>query len=464
MKKDLEKQSNNQETTSNTDVEIKNNEKELEKLKIEEVDSVHSDSHLDLEISKIKEDATPSNTEEQYDTERVLELLKKISEEVEESENKSTEEKGENLDTVNEELTSETKTKNKKNNDNVFIKSVATSTIISLAIAGGALYMVKENYVTPATKITIADYETDNVYKAVAAKASPSVVGITTTTESVMFPWYGTVESEGIGTGVIVSEDGYILTNSHVVNDGDVKKVTALFNDSTVVEGEVIWNDTTLDLALVKVDKKGLTAADLGNSDELEVGDLAIAIGNPLDLKYNTTVTQGIISGLNRAITLETGEMTDLIQTDASINPGNSGGPLLNVKGEVIGINTAKASDAEGVGFSIPINIAKSIIAEVIETGNFERVVLGIRGYDVAQLATQVEITREDGVFIFEVEDDSPAKKAGIVSGDTIIAIGDKTVTSMSDLTKALYSYSKGDKTTVTIYKDGAEKQLDVQF
>ena len=224
---------------------------------------------------------------------------------------------------------------------------------------------LNKNVSAPKSTITIENSTTDNVYKAVAAKATPSVVGITTLTVNTN-NWFNIpLESEGVGSGVIVDSRGYILTNSHVVNDGQANKVSVIFADSSSVDGEVVWNDAKLDVAIVKVQKDNLDVAELGDSDNVEVGDIAVAIGNPLGIEFSKTVTQGIISGLDRVITTENGEMDDLIQTDASINPGNSGGPLLNAKGQVIGINTAKASDAEGLGFAIPINTIKPIIEQL---------------------------------------------------------------------------------------------------
>ena len=169
-------------------------------------------------------------------------------------------------------------------------------------------------------------------------------------------------ESTGVGTGIIVDSNGYILTNSHVISDGQAKTVNVLFSDGSTIDGEVYWYDSQLDLAIVKVNKTGLTAAELGDSDKVQIGDISIAIGNPYGLDLAGTVTQGIISGLDRTIETEQGTMTGLLQTDASINSGNSGGPLLNQNGQVIGVNTAKASQGEGLGFAIPINTAKPIV------------------------------------------------------------------------------------------------------
>ena len=304
-----------------------------------------------------------------------------------------------------------------------------------------------------------------NVYQAVSEKAMPSVVGITTTsvTENrFTFP----TESQGVGTGVIVDSSGYILTNSHVVDDDKAIEVNVLFNDGSTVLGNVLWNDAQLDLAVVKVEKTGLVEAELGDSDEVVVGDIAIAIGNPLGLEFQKSVTQGIISGLDRTIETEVASMTNLIQTDASINPGNSGGPLLNAKGEVIGINTAKVSDAEGLGFSIPINEAKAIIDQIINKGTFEKVIIGIQGIDleIFEAAMKTDLEAEYGVYIAEVTSNSSADKAGIKAGDVIIKIDESEIKGMSDLSKVLYEYSKGEQSVIEVNRGGEIKKINIKF
>ena len=222
-------------------------------------------------------------------------------------------------------------------------------------------------------------------------------------------------------------------------------------------------------MAVVKVNKTGLTPAELGDSDEVRIGDIAIAIGNPLGLELQRTVTQGIISGLDRTIKTQTATMTGLIQTDASINSGNSGGPLLNEKGQVIGINTAKTSEGESLGFAISINQAKSIIESVIKDGSYEKVTLGIRGYDASTYAAYVgsqgqEVATDEGVYVGEVVSGSAAEKAGVKSGDIIVKIGDTKLASMSDLTKCLYTYKSGDSTSLVVNRDGKEVKLNVAF
>jgi len=323
------------------------------------------------------------------------------------------------------------------------------------------------------TEIVVNDEgKAQNIYHAVTDKAMPSVVGITTTTIDRNNIFAIPTQSQGVGTGVIVDANGYILTNSHVVSDGQAVDVNVSFNDGSTTSGKVIWNDAQLDLAMVKVDKNGLQPAELGDSDKVRIGDIAIAIGNPLGLEFQKSVTQGIISGLDRTIqtsssTSGTGNtMTGLMQTDASINPGNSGGPLLNERGQVIGINTAKASQAEGLGFAIPINTAKSIVSEVISKGTFEKVTLGIKGTDVTTFenSTGTKLEADSGVYVAEVIADSSAQKAGIQAGDVIVKVGDTNITGMNDLNKALYKYSKGDSVKVTVNRGGSESTINVTF
>lgn len=320
----------------------------------------------------------------------------------------------------------------------------------------------------PKNSIQVVDSgntKSQNVYQAVAEKASPSVVGIVSETVSQDSFFTSSRVVQGSGTGFVVDKRGYILTNSHVVSDGQVKQVKVILDGSKTVKGDVIWNDTSLDLAVVKVNADGLTVAELGNSDNVKVGDIAIAIGNPLGTELLSSVTQGIISGLDRDVSTSTSNMSGLIQTDASINPGNSGGPLLNQEGQVIGINTVKAN-ADNLGFSIPINIAKNILQKVIEDKNYEKPLLGITGIDVATYSSYTgrKLDVDSGVIVRDAQDGTIAKKAGIESGDIIIKIGDKEIKNRGDISKQLYSYSKGSKGTITIIRNGKEKTLNIEF
>lgn len=325
---------------------------------------------------------------------------------------------------------------------------------------------------TSANKIQVINdgsTKSQTVYQAVAQKASPSVVGIVTETVSTnaesIFGGDNKQTQSGSGTGIIVNSKGYILTNSHVVSDGQAKSVNVVLSNGSTSKGEVVWNDANLDLAIVKINKSGLTAAELGDSDSVKVGDIAIAIGNPLGTDLMTSVTQGIISGLNRDVTTSSGSMSGLIQTDASINPGNSGGPLLNQEGQVIGINTAKAN-ADNLGFSIPINIAKQIVERVVENKNYEKPVLGISGLDVQKYEayTGQDIGSDYGILIRTVQRGSIAEKAGIKSGDILVKIGYNKITNLGEISKKLYSYSKGSKDTIEVIRNGKTVKLDISF
>lgn len=338
------------------------------------------------------------------------------------------------------------------------------SSYIAPKLYGGILPYPSSTQYTAQT-INITTNDDLSTVSAVAKKAMSSVVGITTVETQQSFLTKQDVS--GVGSGVIIDSNGYILTNSHVVADGNAKELKVLFENGDQVDGKVLWSDPTIDLAIVKVDVTNLPVADLGDSDKLEVGEIAIAIGNPLGLEFQRSVTSGIISGLNRSVTVEASMVIEnLIQTDASINPGNSGGPLLNGKGEVIGINTAKITSAEGLGFSIPINEVKVIAEEVVKNGSFKTVFMGISGVSVQEYESRlgVKLSSEKGIIIIEVQPDSPAAKAGIQSGDIITRIGNIEVSNMSQLKKDLYNYKKGDSANLTIIRNADEVNLKIDF
>jgi len=331
--------------------------------------------------------------------------------------------------------------------------------------------IIENNIIQPPpggqSPIIIEPGQDISIVPAVAQKATPAVVGVTTVTLQ-RDRYFGFLRrGEGVGSGFIVHSDGYILTNDHVINSGQAEKITVLFNDGTEKDAKVLWNSSALDMAVLKVDAKNLPVADLGDSDKLTVGEIAVAIGNPLGLDFQRSVTSGVISGLHRTIQASQTElMEDLIQTDASINPGNSGGPLLNARGEVIGMNTAKISSsvAEGLGFAIPINQAKPIVEQIIEEGKYTMVYLGITPIDVQAVRRQynVNMTTEKGVYVFEVEKDTPADRAGISAGDIITALNDKGINGRSQLMRELHKYKPGDTITVTYYRGRTENEVEV--
>lgn len=347
------------------------------------------------------------------------------------------------------------------------IGGLISSYVVPVYIFGNIL-PYPQNYFGKDVKqvINVEPQNTEFLVSAVAKKAMPSVVGITTESVQKDF-FFGTRRANGLGTGVVVDRRGYILTNAHVVNNGNVEALNVLFDDGNKKEAKILWSDPSLDLAVIKVDGVNVVPADLGDSDKLEVGEVAVAIGNPLGMQFERTVTSGIISGLNRSIALNVNESIEgLIQTDASINPGNSGGPLLNAKGEVIGINTAKIQSGEGLGFAVPINIAKPIVDQFIEKGEFQKVYMGIKGVDVAlfEKSLGTDLSTDKGIYVVEVTSQSPAAKADLRTGDIIIGLEEKEIDTMSQLVRQLYRYRPGDTVDLKVIRNGSEKELKVKL
>lgn len=336
------------------------------------------------------------------------------------------------------------------------------------AIYFGSSILAEEYFDYP---ITINTNDNINTAEAIAEKVIPSVVGISTKSEVTYQSWFGsqTGISEGSGTGIIVDSQGYILTNSHVVNDGQTQQLKVQLFDGRELDGTILWNDKSIDLAIVKINAENLTSAELGNSEDVKVGSYAVAIGNPLGMAFERSVTQGIISGLNRSITISDGNnqtlMEGLMQTDASINSGNSGGPLLDSKGLVIGINSAKAQSAEGLGFAIPINIAKPIIDEIKLKGEFKRSYMGIKGVSISDYNSAypyAALNTDFGIYIFQIYTNSPASKAGLKEGDVIIELNNNKVETMGQLIKGLFEHRPGDKVLIKLLRDGDLIELEV--
>lgn len=311
---------------------------------------------------------------------------------------------------------------------------------------------------------------------AVAQKVLPSVVGIKVqyAVNSIFSQNTSTAMAEG--SGVIISSDGYILTNNHVINSsetnsnsfyslGEATKITvSLYNDDTEYPAKIIGTDQQTDLAIIKIDKTDLTAAKLGDSDSIQVGEWCMAIGNPLGMA--SSVTAGTISALNRKITDDDGKNYTLIQTDAAINSGNSGGALVNTNGEVIGINTIKASGTgvEGLGFAIPINSTKSITEDLIKYNKVKRPYIGITGTNITESTIKANPTAKlvVGCYVRAVSEFSPAEKAGLKIGDIIIKADGTQVKTMDELNDIKNKHSIGDTMTLTISRDGKEQDVSV--
>lgn len=306
---------------------------------------------------------------------------------------------------------------------------------------------------SPQTQIKVEEKEPvvnaneNGSIKYAASKIIPSVVGIVTTKiQTNYFTKQKTIQ--GVGSGVIVDSQGYIVTNNHVAGL-NAKNILVLLSDGRQATGKTVWADPILDLSIIKIDSENLTSAVLGDSKSVSIGDEAIAVGNPLGLRFQRTVTAGIISAINRTIQMDEGYfMEDLIQTDASINPGNSGGPLVNNKGEVIGINTVKVSTAEGIGFAVPINIIKPVIKSIKDKGYFITPTLGIKGFD-REIAAYYGYIIEKGVYVFDVAPNGPADNANIREGDIILSVNEEEINSMLDLKEAIYK--AGAEGTVVI-------------
>ena len=297
----------------------------------------------------------------------------------------------------------------------------------------------------------------------IASVASPSVVAITTEQMSSSQTWFGGyyVQS-GAGSGIIISQDGYILTCAHVVSGATSVKVQLNGSDETY-DATIVGADSTSDIAVLKIEATGLTPAVIGDSDKLAVGETTVAVGNPLGTLSNT-VTQGIVSALNRQVTVEDNDMT-LIQTDTSISPGNSGGGLFNANGELIGVVNAKSSysEAEGIGFAIPINTAMDIAQQLIENGAVARPALGVSILDIsdASAAQQYGVSAM-GVYVVDVTKGGGAEAAGVQRGDRIIAVDDTAVSSTSTVKSYLADKEVGDTVSLQVERDGKVLTLNV--
>ncbi len=318
--------------------------------------------------------------------------------------------------------------------------------------------IVEEKYEKKTSEESISD---------TLEKINSTIVGISKIKDkgSTVFLEDG-VKKLGLGSGIIVSENGYILTNEHVSGKKYNKCYVTLENGTTYT-ADVVWSDSDLDLAILKISMKGLTYAKLGDSKQLQIGQNVYAIGNPIGYEFQRTVTGGIISALNRTIKIEENEkvnyMSNLIQTDATINPGNSGGPLINVNGEVIGINTVKITTAEGIGFAVPINCVKNIVEKFIKEGKFEEASIGIFAYDkniVSYITPNIEF--QNGIYVEQISEDSPAKKTELKVGDIITKIDGNDLINMCDLREYIYTKKPGDEVILDVLRN--RKNLTIKI
>jgi serine protease Do len=309
----------------------------------------------------------------------------------------------------------------------------------------------------------------------VATAVGPSVVSITSKTVTRGF--FGTTQqASGAGTGMIVTSDGLILTNRHVVEDQNAN-YTVVTSDGKSYPAKVVSRDTVNDVAFVRISANNLPIIKLGDSGSVKVGQRVVAIGNALG-QFQNTVTDGIISGLSRGVeagdengfNTNTEQLQNLLQTDAAINPGNSGGPLVNLDGQVVGINTAVAGQAQNIGFAIPINEVKPLLDSVKSAGRIVRPFLGVRYVAInRQVATQNNLSVTDGAWVQAADDanpgvvaDSPAAKGGIREGDIITKIGGDKIDATHSLQSLITKHKVGDKVKVTVLRDGKSQDLEI--
>ena len=334
--------------------------------------------------------------------------------------------------------------------------------LVAAAFAASAISFAGSAAVSSAASQSAAQTATENISSArntpavrAAKMVGPAVVGITN--KAVARDWFDNpVETEGVGSGVIFKSDGYIVTNNHVINGA--KELIVSLSDGRTMRGKVIGADEVTDLA------EDLPTAEFADSDQIVVGEPAIAIGNPMGLEFKGSVTSGVVSALNRTLD-NSDSRVKLLQTDAAINPGNSGGALVNADGEVIGINSVKlaASGVEGMGFAIPSNTVQSVIKELMDKGYVARPYLGVSVFDpetAARFGYSLDIDK--GVYIFKLVLGGPSDKAGLQRGDIILKADGEEVNSVSDLRAKVSAHKVGDTITLTIDRNDHERTVDV--
>lgn len=362
-----------------------------------------------------------------------------------------------------------------------FKKAFSVFIILTLIwISGFYLYFTYINieidnsqYTTSKVQSTKIEQTVENEVKKseniadVLENTMESVVGISKLKDNGSSIFSNSSETSlGLGTGIIVSENGYILSNEHVTG-GKYSTCYVTLENSKKYDGTVVWSDSDLDLSITKIDTKDLKYITLGDSNKIRIGETVYAIGNPIGFEFRRTVTSGIISSKNRSIKLEEGNnisyMSDLIQTDATINPGNSGGPLIYANGEVIGINTVKISSAEGIGFAIPINVVKPVIESFINNDSFEQATMGVYAYDkevIPYLNSNISFSK--GIYVAQIIKNGPAYKTDIKEGDIITAIDGIELNTMNDLREYIYSKKPNDIVNLQISRGRINKSISI--
>ena len=363
--------------------------------------------------------------------------------------------------------------KQRKNSTGKFLKSLAVFALFvafTVTVSFGSVYIYTEHFapasqsnnsttqntsqntVTYLPTSTSDSLTTPQIYE----KTINSVVAISTYLNQ-----GGYQQAIGTGTGIIMSEDGYIITNAHVIEDGN--QITVTLNDGTEYQAQVVGSDSKVDIAVIKVEATGLTAGNFGDSDSLVHGEPAIVIGNPLGMDFAGTITDGIISSTSREVKIDNYIM-NLLQTNAAVNPGNSGGPLINCRGEIVGVVSAKISvdDVEGIGFAIPINTALNVANDFIEYGYVKnRPMLGIAVEVVPELYAQF-YGSQPGLKVVSVQDGSAADLAGIMPGDRIISFNGTEISTSAELDYEKDKYNIGDTVKITVLRENQEITLDL--
>ncbi len=372
--------------------------------------------------------------------------------------------------------------KHKKQGNRKFVAVAALITVLNIALVAGAFFAGKhfgnignqiasrqeliESMQAPSSESApapIANVQGEMLTTEIAKKVGPAVVGITSTIQGQMSIFGTSSTSKSEGSGIILSADGYIVTNNHVVDGATT--VTVLLNTGTEYEAKLIGKDVQTDLAVIKIEPtEQLTVATMGDSNALEVGERVVAIGNPMGLEFFGSVTEGIVSAVNRSISVDNRTM-NLIQTDAAINSGNSGGALINTRGEVIGINSVKVSysGVEGMGFAIPSTEAKDIIADLLEYGYVKgRPIIGIATRDVTSYMAQ-SYSWPTGVQVMEITSEN-ARNAGLQQGDIITDVNGEKVSDSEELNEIKAKYNPGDVLKMQVYKyaTGRTETLEV--
>lgn len=364
------------------------------------------------------------------------------------------------------------KKKKSKVKDNTRIVVITMSILFFLTISG--FYLLnwyinidiskpneQGNYIVTKTSETVEVVKEENkTISEVIENVSSAVVGISKLKENgnSIFLKDGT-NKLGLGTGMIVSQDGYILTNEHV-SGAKYSNCYVTLENGKEYQANVLWSDSDLDLAIIKINVSGLSYVSLGDSDKIKPGERVYAIGNPIGFEFQRTVTSGIISAVDRTIKMEEEEKTlymeDLIQTDATINPGNSGGPLIDAEGNVIGVNSVKITTAEGIGFAIPINIMKPIIESYKTEGKFEEASIGIFSYDKQVIPyLEEDLDLDSGIYVVDVIKNSAADLAGIIQKDVITKIDNIKLNKMTKLREYIYTKKPGDEVTLQVLRRG---------